>query len=85
MAEASTAKSPAPRKKIKYATGEDEAPINPGRSLMTHPGADIPWRENPDNPLSPDYIPVSQRTEQEKARWWALQSRRKQGTEHGVY
>lgn len=85
MAEASKAKSPAPRKrKIKYATGEDEF-VETGRSVLTHPGAEVPWQESPDNPMSPDFIPVAKRTEQQKARWWALLNKRKRKASHGVY
>lgn len=87
MAEASTAKSPDQLKKrrIKYATGGEEAVVRPGAAIETHPGADIPWRENPDNPMSPDYVPVATRNENAKARWWAKHTRRKNATNHGVY
>ena len=87
MAEASKAKSPAPRKrkKIKYATGEDEFVETGQTTLLTHPGAQVPWQENPDNPMSPDFIPVAKRTEQQKARWWALLEKRKRKVSHGVY
>ena len=34
--------------------------------------AKVPWAQDPNNPGSANYIPLTVRSERAKARWWAL-------------
>lgn len=71
------------RKKIKYATGGDEF----SGAAITRPGARAPWGEDADNPLSPNFVPLTERTELGIARFWAAHERRRKstGNSHVVY
>lgn len=60
------------RKKIRYAAGGD---MNVGEALV-RPGVRVPWSESEDNPLSPNFIPLTERGEHAKARFWAMTNRR---------
>lgn len=71
------------RKKIKYASGTDDF----STGFLTRPGARVPWGEDEDNPLSPNFTPLTDRGERSKARFWAMHERRRKstGNSHGVY
>lgn len=45
----------------------------------------IGWSSDRDNPRSPAYIPVEERSETEKAIWWADLARRKPAAGVGVF
>lgn len=68
--------------KIQYATG-----IEYFGGSMTLPGAAYrePWKDSTDNPMSPTFTPLEHRTEQNRARWWALNKRRNAGPAAGVF
>ena len=66
------------RKVIKYAKGGDVAIERPSSLLSA-------WSDNEDNPLSPTFIPLTERGHRGKARWWALQGRRNKKPSSGVY
>lgn len=68
------------RKKIKYAQGGDVELAGPGVSGRTGK-----WRDDEDNPASPFFIPLTDRGEGGKARWWAHQAKRSKKPTHGVY
>ena len=44
-----------------------------------------PWRDSSDNPLSGAFIPLTERSEPGKARWWAKIARRINRPSHGQY
>ena len=71
------------RKRIKYAFGGD-ADVGEG---MLRPGAKVPWAESEDNPMSPNFVPLTDRGEKSIARFWAMHAQRSRNTEdsHGVY
>ena len=56
--------------KIEYFTSSDSAPGEEFRS---------PWDADTDDPASDGFIPMEDRTPQQQARWWAMQSRRNKG------
>ena len=66
-----------PRRRIKYAlTGSD----------VTTPGTrSVKWADSENNPLSAGFIPLTEREENGKARWWALHARRNKRQVHGVF
>ena len=35
----------------------------------------VNWADNPDNPMSSAFVPLTVRTERDKARWWALHAK----------
>ncbi len=84
---------PKVRKKLKYAIAPDSDDaleahrkrIGYHGGSLTQPGAAGPWRDNPDNPMSPGFVPLTGRSERAKARWWALRARRPGRPTHGVY
>lgn len=43
---------------------------------LNMPGTRVLWRENEDNPLSPLFVPLTERDDRGKARWWAHMARR---------
>lgn len=43
------------------------------------------WRSDPNNPNSPNFVPLTERTERDKARFWALFSRKSRRQDHGVF
>lgn len=45
-------------------------------SLLTTPGARDPWKDSSDNPMSPAFVPLTERGESGRARWWARFARR---------
>jgi hypothetical protein len=53
-------------------------PIKP--RIKYHPshqrGPAIVIRDDADNPLSSNFVPLKDRTEYDKARWWALNAKR---------
>ena len=69
-------------KKIRYATpeGEEEAAIPAPKDRLLYHNRGVPWRESEDNPLSPNFIPLTERSERARMRWWAQQQRRKKNT-----
>lgn len=61
-----------PKKRIKYVDGAGTPSVR--------------WGENPDNPMSPAFIPLTERGENAKARWWAMQSMKAHKKQtHGVF
>ncbi len=82
------------KKRVKYATspdGKDEAEAAHRQRIgyhggsLTQPGNVGPWRDSPDNPMAPGFVPLTDRSERAKARWWALRSRHPTRPTHGVY
>lgn len=79
-------------RKLRYAT-PDDAPDEPVAARarpryhgsVTRPGATSPWGDSPDNPLSPNFVPLTNRTERGKARWWALKAKNSGRPTHGVF
>lgn len=80
------------KRKIRYALGapEDEpkrrtkGPVK-YHSTPRNPGGVLGWGDSEDNPLSPHFVPLEQRNEQQKARWWALHGRKKLRPAAGAY
>lgn len=60
--------------KIRYASG-----IEYFEGSLTMPGASREglWRDSADNPMSPTFVPLEQRTESGRSRWWANINRHK--------
>lgn len=66
-------------RRIRYATGD-----------FLNPGQREPWDQSEDNPMSPNFVPVGEpdrkgldplhgkhvRSEQARARWWALHAKK---------
>lgn len=77
----------ASRKKIQYATSAaDDAPsLRRAIPYHRHSGKHEVWRDNPDNPLSPSFIPLTGRGERGKARWWALHARKQNRPANGEF
>ena len=81
------------RRKIRYKGGVDEAgnPKPPGIQYhggnldLSPGGVRVPWRESQDNPMSPSFIPLTERNERAKSRWWALYNKRNARPSHGVF
>lgn len=61
--------------------------LKPGRiRYVNNPlTATTGWAVDRDNPLSPAYVPVEERSEMEKAIWWADLHRRKPTSGVGVF
>ncbi len=54
-------------------------------SSLTRPGARTPWSEDPDNPMSPAFVPLTERGERGKARFWARNARRRGRQIAGIF
>ncbi len=44
-----------------------------------------PWRDSADNPLSGAFLPLTERSEPSKARWWARIAQRNKRPDHVQY
>ncbi len=44
-----------------------------------------PWRDSPDNPLSGAFVPLTERSEHGKARWWARTAQQLKRPSHAQY
>lgn len=55
------------------------------RATETNRGPRVPWKDDVDNPLSPAFVPLTERGERDKSRWWALSQKRARTHEHGEY
>ena len=64
-----------PRRRIRYAVGAGGGDEEPGELSVASTRA--PWRDSADNPMSQNYVPPEQRSPRGKARWWAMQQKRK--------
>lgn len=57
---------------IKYVLGDKQAGVS--------------WSEDTDNPLSPAFVPLTQRTEADRVRFWARAAQRRRDTRtHTVF
>lgn len=76
---------PKAQKRIKYASaGEERIPYFPGTGIA-RPGSRGPWAEDEDNPMSATFRSPEERTERQKARWWALNGKKNARPTHGEY
>lgn len=77
--------APAKPARIRYALGGAEGPQYFSGSALTRPGTRGPWNEDEDNPLAPNFRPLDDRNDKEKARWWALHGKKSYRPSHGEY
>lgn len=64
--------SPATKPAIKYFGNHQRGPV-------------VSIRDDSDNPLSENFIPLQDRSEYDKARWWALYSKKKNLNNPNIY
>ncbi len=67
------------RRVIKYAMGGDAQTERAKGGVLSN------WSDSEDNPLSPTFIPLTERGDYGKARWWALNARRNKKSSGGVF